>query len=178
MADAQAPRQNPLTRAVTSPGRQLTTFHGYIGETTSEGTTVFLDIKLSTWVVIDRDDLVHVQSPDDDTRPATIFVRQDATAELRTRVDMAAVGLLATPDLPAGQALPDAGPVALAPQRPGPQGTSRCASQHCSDFAPWTDAYSSCHQLCQCLNETDNPWWRCVAEAARSSWRQQATARA
>lgn len=167
----KSPAQNPILKAALSAGcKRLVTLHGFVGESTDSGVALYPDLSLSPVMVIPVGDIVHVHTPADPLEPATLFVRDDSRATFR-----AEVGGDQMPDLPVATAA-HIFAVAVS-KRQGVAGTSACASALCGKFSPTSDAYSSCYNLCQCLNETDNPVWKCVSEAAGSSWDTKATRR-
>ena len=149
----KSPAQNPILKAALSAGcKRLVTLHGFVGESTDSGVALYPDLSLSPVMVIPVGDIVHVHTPADPLEPATLFVRDNSRATFR-----AEVGGDQMPDLPVATAA-HIFAVAVS-KRQGVAGTSACASALWK-FSPTSDAYSSCYNLCQCLNETDNPVWK------------------
>jgi hypothetical protein len=142
---------------------QVVTLRGYVGETTNYGVEIYPELSLSPLMVIPIADIIHVDTPADPLEPSTLLVREESRATLR-----ADVGGDQMPDLSVATAAQIF--AAVAPKQKGPAGTAKCMSSLCDKFDSRTDAFSSCANLCKCLNESDNSVWKCVREAASSSW--------
>lgn len=167
----KSPAPNPLLKTALSAGwKRVVTLRGYVGETTDYGVEIYPELSSAPFMVIPIVDIMHVSTPADPLEPSTLLVREDGKVIFR-----ADVGGDQMPDLSVATAAHIFEVVAR--KQKGPAGTAACASSHCGNFHPASDAYSSCYNLCQCLNETDNSAWTCVKEAASSSWDAKATRR-